>query len=137
MHSVRAIMRADMKPYPYYRYYILRTLVALLLIPVYVGIAYYAYTLTGEGKVFLITLIACIVLSAVFAVVKDNCRKCPECNCHTLSTQTESAVIASFRLVTSRVFAVCRNCGYRRATDLAFKSNVMFHKLPVKVEEEE
>ena len=75
------------------------------LVPVYIGIAYYAYSSTGEGKVFLVTLIACIAISAGVMVLKENCRK-------------------------------CRNCGYRHATDLAFKSNAMFSKLPVKVEEE-
>lgn len=125
-----------MKPYPYYRYYIARTVIALLLVPVYIGIAYYAYSITGEGKVFLITLIACIAISAGVMVLKENCRKCPHCNRRTLSTQAEPAVITSLRFVTSRVFAVCRNCGYRHATDLAFKSNAMFSKLPVKLEEE-
>lgn len=61
-----------MKPYPYYRYYIARTVIALLLVPVYIGIAYYAYSITGEGKVFLVTLIACIAISAGVMVLKEN-----------------------------------------------------------------
>lgn len=124
-----------MKCYPYYRYYVLRTVIAILLIPIYMGVAYIAYSITGDGQFFLITLIACIALSAVFMVIKENCKKCPECENHSLSTQTEPAVITSFNFVTSRVFAVCRNCGYKQATDLAFKSNAMFTKIPVKVQD--
>ncbi len=124
-----------MKLYSYHHYYVMRTVIALLLLPVYIGLAYLVYSHTGEGKTFLVTLVACVALSALIMVIKENCRQCPDCKCHTLSTQTEPAFIASFHMVTSRVVAVCRNCGYRRATDLAFKSNVMFKKIPVKIKD--
>ncbi len=124
----------DMKPlYPYYRYYITRIIFSLLLLPIYVAVAYYVSIATGNNKLFLPTLIACVAIFVISVLIKDFTRKCPRCGKHSLSTVAEPTNITSLSYVTGRVYATCRHCDYYKPTDLAFKSNILLKKIPVKL----